>query len=172
MGNSRLSPIVVGHAVTVIIVVCVGFLVFMIVLGVIRIRAAHHRSNDSREDDQEMAWDDSSLTITVNPLDVSYLFRFTLLSVVFQFVTFSTQLSLLFLLSLFFLLLLFSSNKQQIEQTEEPQQALQEEEEESESSDDGSSYRDDGESSEEEVETSKGKMARSQLEWDDSTLNF
>ncbi|RWS31255.1 Calsyntenin-1-like protein, partial [Leptotrombidium deliense] len=67
--TSRLSPIVVGHAVTVIIVVCVGFLVFMIVLGVIRIRAAHRRSNESRDEDQEMAWDDSSLTITVNPLD-------------------------------------------------------------------------------------------------------
>lgn len=57
-----------SHTVTIIIVVCVGFLVFMIVLGVIRIRAAHQRAQETREDD-EMAWDDSSLTITVNPMD-------------------------------------------------------------------------------------------------------
>lgn len=50
--------------------VCVAFLVFMIVLGVVRIRAAHHRS-EHRDDEPEMAWDDTSLTITVNPLDVS-----------------------------------------------------------------------------------------------------
>ncbi|KAK8771656.1 hypothetical protein V5799_025102 [Amblyomma americanum] len=50
----------------------------MIVLGVIRIRAAHqhqqHRQSSSRlrsgdDQDQEIAWDDSSLTITVNPMD-------------------------------------------------------------------------------------------------------
>lgn len=63
---ARATP---SHAVTVIIVICVGFLVFMIVLGVIRIRSAHHRGNDLRDDEQEMTWDDTALTITVNPLD-------------------------------------------------------------------------------------------------------
>lgn len=150
--NSRLSPIVVGHAVTVIIVVCVGFLVFMIVLGVIRIRAAHHRSSDARDDDQEMAWDDSSLTITVNPLDVS------------RPVT-RSQANKTSLIAL-------ASSYQQIEAEQEPQPALPEDDDESESSDDGSSYHEDGESSEEEAETSKGKMVRRELEWDDSTLNF
>lgn len=66
---SPVSPIVVGHAVTVIIAVCVGFLVFLVVLGVIRIRAAHRRTSEYRDDEQEMTWDENALTITVNPLD-------------------------------------------------------------------------------------------------------
>jgi len=56
-----------GTAMTAVIVACVGFLVFMIVLGIFRIRAAHRRAQVG-DDKQEMAWDDSSLTITVNPM--------------------------------------------------------------------------------------------------------
>ena len=40
----------------------------MIVLGVIRIRAAHRRQQDEAAD-AEMAWDDSALNITVNPME-------------------------------------------------------------------------------------------------------
>lgn len=60
-----------SHAVTIIVVVCIGFLLFMIILGVIRIRAAHHRPNSEEAQDTEMTWDDSALTITVNPMEVS-----------------------------------------------------------------------------------------------------
>lgn len=59
-----------SHAVTIIVVVCVGFLIFMVVLGIIRIRAAHQRNNTEEAQDSEMTWDDSALTITVNPMEV------------------------------------------------------------------------------------------------------
>ncbi|CAG5135956.1 unnamed protein product, partial [Candidula unifasciata] len=56
-----------------IIVVCVGFLLFMIILGVIRIRAAHRRTQVVQvEEKQEMEWDNSSLNITINPMEQEY----------------------------------------------------------------------------------------------------
>lgn len=78
-----------SHAVTIIVVVCVGFLLFMIVLGVIRIRAAHHRSNAEEAQDSEMTWDDSALTITVNPMEVSSLFDGFVMQIIVFFVFFS-----------------------------------------------------------------------------------
>lgn len=59
-----------GAGVAVIAIVCIGFLIFLVVLGVARIRSAQRRSVEvSMDDRQEMEWDNSALNITVNPMD-------------------------------------------------------------------------------------------------------
>ncbi|ESO95730.1 hypothetical protein LOTGIDRAFT_116621 [Lottia gigantea] len=60
-----------------IIVVCIGFLLFMIILGVIRIRAVHRRTQVVQvEEKQEMEWDNSALNITVNPMEQEQVFEY------------------------------------------------------------------------------------------------
>jgi hypothetical protein len=61
-----------GVGVVVIIVICVGFLLFMVILGVMRFKSANNRTSRGEvgmDDKPEMEWDNSALTITVNPMD-------------------------------------------------------------------------------------------------------
>lgn len=63
-------------AATVVIVVCIAALVVIVVIGVYRIHATHQEGSREDEDevkDPEEEWNNSALTITVNPMEVTFI---------------------------------------------------------------------------------------------------
>lgn len=76
-GSSLVLSTGVPSAATVVIVMCIAALVVVVVLGIYRIHLTHQQEVKLAETAKEgdVAWDDSALTITVNPMEVRGLGR-------------------------------------------------------------------------------------------------
>lgn len=74
--ESKKSTYETVSGVIVVCAVCIGIVSLLVILGVMRIRnAQRHHQDVNMDDKQEMEWDNSALTITVNPMDQETLYE-------------------------------------------------------------------------------------------------